>query len=197
MSLSLISTSPVFLDASSISGDGERIVHFTDNIIELSNIIARTLELFVDGRFSNESDNYKCIAWDEAASVIAFLQKYQCQHWVHIALATLHRAFWIHDFGSYALFMAACVADDADTVALLLNSDRMFGTFDHDVCSSSPTSDVATGFDVRGFSFEAWRLIPLPYLYAITKSATIVKEVDQKGKRGDIFLKLLKNAQTA
>jgi hypothetical protein len=196
VSLSLISTSPVFLDASSISGDGERTVHFTDNIIEPSNIIVRILELFVDGRFLNESDPSKCIAWDEAASVIAFLQKYQCQHWVHIALATLHRAFRIHNFGSDVLFMAACVADDRETVALLLNSDRKFGTL-NEFYSSSPTSDIATRVDVRGFDFKAWRLIPLPYLYAITKAATIVKEVDQKGKRGDIFLKLLENAQTA
>jgi hypothetical protein len=92
--------------------------------------------------------------------------------------------------------MAACAAEDADTVAILLNDDDLFGTF-YDDLDEPFEDDITTALDVRGFDFNTWSLIPPPYLYAITKSATIVEKDNKKRKRGDIFLKLLKATKTA
>ncbi len=69
--------------------------------------------------------------------------------------------------------MAACAAEDADTVATLLDDDDDFGTFDENI--NEPFEyDTATALDVRGFDFNMWSLNPPPYLYAITKSTAIV-----------------------
>jgi hypothetical protein len=56
-------------------------------------------------------------------------------------------------------------------------------------------SQLTNGLDIRGFDFKTWRFIPLPYLYAITKSITIVETADQPLERGKVFLGLLKNAE--
>ncbi len=185
--------SPVFFDASSLSADDERTVHFTDETIETAETITHFLELILDG----------CFQVDEwfggelrAAHLVFFLKKYQCERWITLFLSTVHHHYRVNRQGLFALFMAACVAENADIVAMLLDDDTTLGGFSKGNDNTSMLDDLATDLDVRGFDLEAWSIIPVHYLHAITKAITVVEKLNLKRKRGDIFLELVENTKS-
>ncbi len=87
--------------------------------------------------------------------------------------------------------MAACVAEDPDIVATMLNN-RGHGEWKREGLSKVQ-DDLTLDIDVRGYPYEWWAMIPPRFQYAVGKAMTYGdKYPDSVRGRGEVFRELVK-----
>lgn len=85
--------------------------------------------------------------------------------------------------------MAACVAEDADIVASMLNDSRHGGWKRE---GAAVEDDLTLDIDVRGYPYEWWSIVPPRYAHAVSKALTYgEKYPGSKRTRGEVFRELV------
>lgn len=185
----------MFVDASTLSGDGERSVQFLDDKIETAAVLELFFKIILDGSIVDidnreldyvETDDLEV---ENTTSLIFFLRKYDCKKWLHITMMSLQDANTYGQVAPWVYFVTACVAEYTMLVAKCLDQYR------DDVWESSGVElneDLSQVLDLRGFPYELWAMIPPRITHAATKALTLVEKMPEKKlKPGDIFLEIL------
>lgn len=176
------------MPASIITRTCQRQIRFTDPDLESANVIERFVDLLLEAGLSTSSLMSLNVA--TAVGLVRFLQKYECGQLLRLALACLHHGFTTSATKSWVVFMAACVAQDEDIVASMLN-DRRHGGWKREG-AGRVGDDLTLDIDVRGYPYEWWTMMPSKYAYAVGKAITYSEKYpDSKRTRGDVFRELV------
>lgn len=184
----------MFADASTVTGDGERIVYLTDGGIENSSTLEACFRLIHHGNWIEDATRNK----DEyegdpgvAKAVILFFEKYGCDNWIQLTLHVIHSQYHRTIVTFQTALVAACVAKDLEMVASLLDAP---GRRWNDAAEKSIDDwnlDI-TREDLRGFALDVWEMIPPRFAFAITRVMTSIEKVSsRKSTRGEYFLSLM------
>ncbi|GMK59598.1 hypothetical protein CspeluHIS016_0802040 [Cutaneotrichosporon spelunceum] len=187
--LQLAQASPAFLTASSFTRTGKRQLRFSDSHIETSSILNLFIELLLDAGLSSRTLLRLSVA--TATGLVHFLNKWECPATLRLAFACIHQGYTTGAVKSWVIFMTACVAEDADIVASMLN-DSQYGGWKREGLSKA-ADDLTLDIDVRGYPFEWWAMVPVRFQWAVGKAMTYGDKYPQSVReRGDVFRELLK-----
>ncbi|BEI79717.1 hypothetical protein CcaverHIS002_0102460 [Cutaneotrichosporon cavernicola] len=188
----LATASTAFLSSSSLNRAGQRQLRFSDPRIETSSILNPFSELILDAGLTSPTLLKLNVA--TATGLVRFLQKWDCPGLLRLALACMHHGYTAGAVKSWVIFMAACVAEDADIVASMLNDPRHGGWKREGL--SKAADDLTLDIDVRGYPFEWWAMVPAGFQWAVGKAMTYGDKYPQSVRgRGDVFRELLKAAK--
>lgn len=192
----------MFADASTVAGDGERIVYLTDGNIENSSTLEACFRLIHYGnwikdatRVNGVNDEYEGSPF-RARNVILFFAKYSCDNWIQLTLHVIHSQYHRMIVTFQTALVAACVGKDLEMVASLL--DAPVRRWEHGTEVVHDWEINLTVDDLRGFGLAEWEAIPPRFTYAITRVMTTTElTTSRKSGRGQYFLDLMKGIMSA
>lgn len=110
-----------------------------------------------------------------AGQFILFFKKYNCSGCIRAVLNSLFVSICPNGKSPGlvgAATVAACVAKDREAVGTLLCNAKYAGWEPEGMELASMDEDVAKGYDVRGYPFEVYAMLPPRFAFAITKTLT-------------------------
>ncbi|CAK9785259.1 unnamed protein product [Cutaneotrichosporon oleaginosum] len=182
--------SPTFLSASSFTRTGQRQLRLS-SAFETAAILTPFSELLLDAGLPTPRLLKLNVA--TATGLIRLLEKWECAALLRLALACIHHGYTTGAVKSWVVFMAACVAQDVDIVAAMLNNHNHGGWKREGL--SRAADDLTLDIDVRGYPYEWWAMIAPRWQWAISKAMTYGDKYPQSVRgRGEVFRELLKPA---